>query len=141
VRRVAIAGAGLAGLSAAQELRRRGYDGDLVMVGAERHRPYRRPPLSKEYLLDPGADLGLPDVDGLGVTWLPGRPATGLDLAGRRLLRGTSPAVTFDGLVIATGARPRAVRPGPVVLVRPVRPAPARRRLPGRRPRAAPGRP
>lgn len=106
MRRIAIAGAGLAGLTAAQELRRLGHDGELVMVGAEPHRPYRRPPLSKEYLLGRG-DLTLHGADEIGATWLLGHPATGLDLSARSLLRGRLPPVAFDGLVIATGVRAR----------------------------------
>ncbi|NUW41258.1 FAD-dependent oxidoreductase [Nonomuraea rhodomycinica] len=106
---MAIAGAGLAGLSAAQELRRLGHDGEISMVGAESHRPYRRPPLSKDYLLDHDADVALPGTGELGVTWLLGQAATGLDLAGRRLLRGALPSVPFDALVIATGVRPRTL--------------------------------
>lgn len=106
MRRIAIAGAGLAGLTAAQELRRLGYDGELVMVGAERRRPYRRPPLSKEYLLGHG-DLTLPGADDIDATWLLGHAATGLDLSGRHLRRGYLPPVAFDGLVIATGVRAR----------------------------------
>ncbi|GAA2848901.1 NAD(P)/FAD-dependent oxidoreductase [Nonomuraea rubra] len=109
MRRIAIAGAGLAGLTAAQELRRLGYDGEISLVGAERHRPYRRPPLSKEFLLDPEADVALPGTGELGATWLLGQPATGLDLAGRRLLRGALEPVAFDGLIIATGARARTL--------------------------------
>src|SRR5947199_9272335 len=49
-RRVVVVGAGLGGLRTAEELRRIGYDGDLTLVGAERHPPYSRPPLSKEIL-------------------------------------------------------------------------------------------
>ena len=44
---VAVAGASLAGLSAARALRTQGYDGRLVIVGDEPHRPYDRPPLSR----------------------------------------------------------------------------------------------
>ncbi|GDY51284.1 hypothetical protein SVIO_019070 [Streptomyces violaceusniger] len=54
---VAVVGASLAGLHAARGLRSQGYDGRLVVVGEERHRPYDRPPLSKEFLTgdgDPG---------------------------------------------------------------------------------------
>ena len=45
-----IVGAGLAGAKAAETLREEGYDGRLVLLGAEPERPYERPPLSKEYL-------------------------------------------------------------------------------------------
>src|SRR5690606_10599942 len=51
---IAIIGAGLAGASAAAELREQGYDGDIVLVGAEPHAPYERPPLSKDILLRTG---------------------------------------------------------------------------------------
>jgi 3-phenylpropionate/trans-cinnamate dioxygenase ferredoxin reductase subunit len=46
-----IAGAGLGGAKAAEALRDKGYDGPIVLVGAEEHRPYERPPLSKGYLI------------------------------------------------------------------------------------------
>ena len=46
-----IVGAGLAGAKAAEALRDGGFDGRIVLVGAERERPYERPPLSKGYLL------------------------------------------------------------------------------------------
>ena len=45
-----IVGASLAGAKAAGELRERGFDGRIVLVGAETERPYERPPLSKDYL-------------------------------------------------------------------------------------------
>ena len=48
---IVIVGAGLAGGTAATELREQGYDGQVVLVGAEDHPPYERPPLSKGYLL------------------------------------------------------------------------------------------
>lgn len=107
MRAIAIAGAGLAGLTAAQELRRLGYDGEVVMVGAEPHRPYRRPPLSKEYLLGDGVETALPAPDELGLTWLLGHPVTGLNLTDHRLVRGEMQPVAFDGLIIATGVRAR----------------------------------
>src|SRR4051795_2713500 len=49
--RVVIIGAGLAGASAAAGLRERGYTGDVLVLGAESHRPYELPPLSKGLLL------------------------------------------------------------------------------------------
>ena len=45
-----IVGASLAGAKAAETLRHEGFDGRLVLVGAEDERPYERPPLSKDYL-------------------------------------------------------------------------------------------
>ena len=47
-----IVGASLAGAKAAEELRQRGFDGKLLLIGSEPERPYERPPLSKEYLRD-----------------------------------------------------------------------------------------
>src|SRR5215208_2259646 len=48
--RIVIVGGGLAGAKAAETLREEGFDGELTIVGAERERPYERPPLSKEVL-------------------------------------------------------------------------------------------
>ena len=50
MRRLVIVGASLAGLRAAQAARGAGFEGDLIVVGEERHPPYTRPPLSKELL-------------------------------------------------------------------------------------------
>ena len=50
LRRIAIVGASLAGLRAAETLRDRGFDGELTLIGDEPHRPYDRPPLSKQVL-------------------------------------------------------------------------------------------
>lgn len=45
-----IAGAGLAGATAAETLRSEGFSGPVLLIGAENHQPYLRPPLSREYL-------------------------------------------------------------------------------------------
>ena len=62
-----VVGASLAGLRAAEALRARGWEGELVMVGAEPHMPYTRPPLSKALLggaLEPaGVELECEGVD------------------------------------------------------------------------------
>ena len=50
LREVVVVGAGVAGTRAAETLREDGYDGALTIVGAERHAPYHRPPLSKKLL-------------------------------------------------------------------------------------------
>ncbi|WP_425245687.1 NAD(P)/FAD-dependent oxidoreductase [Streptomyces sp. NEAU-NA10] len=113
MRTVAVVGASLAGLSAARSLRKQGYDGRLVVIGDELHRPYDRPPLSKEFLAgDLGeADLALEsDDEDLRAEWLLGTRAAGLD-PGRRAVRlADGREVRADGIVIATGA---AARPLP----------------------------
>jgi NADPH-dependent 2,4-dienoyl-CoA reductase/sulfur reductase-like enzyme len=110
VRRVVVVGGSLAGHGVARALRALGYDGELVVVGGEQHRPYDRYPLSKAYLsrLVDRAGLEIEDAPA-DVVWRLGEPATGLDLAGRRVILGDRTALDFDGLVIASGARPRDV--------------------------------
>src|SRR5690348_1222685 len=51
VRNIVIVGGGLAGAKTAEALRSRGFDGAVTILGAEAHRPYERPPLSKGLLL------------------------------------------------------------------------------------------
>ena len=104
LRRVAVVGASLAGLRAAEALRREGFDGELTLVGAERHRPYNRPPLSKQLLagtLEPERTEFRTQVD---VEWRLGVAATGLDLERRAVALADGCELEFDGLVIATGA-------------------------------------
>lgn len=103
-------GASLAGLSAARSLRKQGYDGRLVVIGDEFHRPYDRPPLSKEFLAGTlgEADLALEAQDeDLGAEWLLGTRATALDRADRAVRLADGREVRVDGLVIATGAAAR----------------------------------
>ena len=52
--RFAIVGASLAGAKAAEALRQAGFDGRVLLLGAERERPYERPPLSKDYVRGDG---------------------------------------------------------------------------------------
>ncbi|WP_376767142.1 NAD(P)/FAD-dependent oxidoreductase [Streptomyces bohaiensis] len=107
--RVVIVGAGLAGVHTASHLRDAGWQGGIDLLGAEPHRPYDRPPLSKELLTGEVADSWLEtDLDALGVRLRTGVAATGLDTAGRRLETDAGP-VAWDHLVIATGAAPRAL--------------------------------
>ncbi len=108
----AIVGGGLAGATAAQTLREEGFDGEVVLLGDEPHRPYERPPLSKEYLqgksprdkvfVHPEGWYAEHNVDlRLGVN------ATGLDLRARRLLTSDGASVQYDSLLVATGSTPR----------------------------------
>jgi NADPH-dependent 2,4-dienoyl-CoA reductase/sulfur reductase-like enzyme len=112
VRTVAVVGASLAGLSAARCLRKQGYDGRLVLIGDEPHRPYDRPPLSKEFLAGTigEADLVLEtDGEDLRAEWLLGARATGLDPARRAVRLADGREVRADGVVIATGAAARSL--------------------------------
>jgi NADPH-dependent 2,4-dienoyl-CoA reductase/sulfur reductase-like enzyme len=112
VRRVVVVGAGLGGLRTAEELRSLGYDGELTLVGAERHPPYSRPPLSKEVLRGEAApeSAHLRDAAALaGIELRLGRHATGLDVAGRTVWLDNGRALPYDAAVIATGATPRTL--------------------------------
>ena len=115
--RVVVVGASLAGLQAAQTIRRRGFDGELTLVGEEPHYPYDRPPLSKQYLAGSWDEAkltlrGAVDPSEFGFNWRLGQAATGLDLERKVVLFGPveSPeTLSYDGLIIATGARPRTL--------------------------------
>lgn len=115
IRRVAVVGASLAGVRATESLRAEGFDGDIVLVGAESHLPYDRPPLSKQYLTGDWSTDRLPlrprsHYDDLGVDLRLGTAAAGVDLRTGRLDLADGSDVAFDGLVIATGATPRTLR-------------------------------
>ena len=108
MRRLVIVGASLAGLRAAQAARKTGFDGELVMVGEERHRPYTRPPLSKELLAgEHTVDRVQLPCDELRIEWRLGAPATSLDRARRAVTLANGGEVLYDRLILATGSRPR----------------------------------
>jgi NADPH-dependent 2,4-dienoyl-CoA reductase/sulfur reductase-like enzyme len=109
---VAVVGASLAGLSAARCLRKQGFDGRLILIGDEPHRPYDRPPLSKEFLagtMDESALSLEADGEDLGAEWLLGTRATGFDRDERLVRLADGSAVRADGFVIATGAAARTL--------------------------------
>ncbi len=104
-----VVGGSLAGLRAAEALRRGGHDGPLTIVGAEHHRPYDRPPLSKQVLtgrIEPD-QVELHIEAGFEADWMLGVTASGLDLGRRRVKLSGGDDLPFDRLVIATGAHPR----------------------------------
>jgi len=110
VRSVCVVGASLAGLLTARTLRAQGFDGRLVLVGEEVHRPYDRPPLSKDFLKGAleEADLALEaDGEDLDAEWRLGVAAARFDAAARRVTLSDGTEVTADGVVIATGAAAR----------------------------------
>jgi NADPH-dependent 2,4-dienoyl-CoA reductase/sulfur reductase-like enzyme len=119
LRQVVVVGAGVAGTRAAETLRQDGYDGALTIVGAERHAPYHRPPLSKKLLTGEvhraGVDLA-PQFD-FEARVLRAASALKLDTSARTVQvhdDNQNLSVQFDGLVIASGAVPREWPGGPV---------------------------
>ncbi|MDI3340274.1 MAG: FAD/NAD(P)-binding oxidoreductase [Sphaerobacter sp.] len=107
-------GAGVAGHFAADALRQAGFDGQVLLIGAEPVRPYDRPSLSKGFL------QGQKEADALffrpeafyrerDIELLLGRRAVALDVAARRVALDSGESVRYDKLLIATGAGP--IRP------------------------------
>ncbi|WAP55738.1 NAD(P)/FAD-dependent oxidoreductase [Streptomyces sp. S465] len=112
MKQVVVVGASAAGLAAAETLRREGYEGTITLIGDEPYHPYDRPPLSKQILGRQWEADRVPlrapaDLYGLGLDLRLGTAATGLDLAGRTVALADGARVPYDGLVIATGVRPR----------------------------------
>jgi NADPH-dependent 2,4-dienoyl-CoA reductase/sulfur reductase-like enzyme len=113
LRTIVIVGASIAGLRAAEALRHEGYEGRLVLLGDEPHLPYDRPPLSKELLAGEWEPdqiaLRKQPYDDLDVDLRLGCRATGLGAGARVIELDGDERLAFDGLVIATGARPRTL--------------------------------
>ena len=107
--RIAIVGASLAGLRAAETLRAEGFAGELTLIGDEPYEPYDRPPLSKQVLLGvaPADSTGLPMRRDPKAEWVLGVRATGLDTLGKRVLLDNGESLPYDRVLIATGTRAR----------------------------------
>ncbi|MFG1975271.1 NAD(P)/FAD-dependent oxidoreductase [Nonomuraea fuscirosea] len=110
-----IAGASLAGAKAAQTLREEGFQGRIVLVGAESERPYERPPLSKGYLLGatgrdeiyvhPQPWYGEHQIDlRLGTT------VTAIDPARHEVSLSDGSRIGYAKLLLATGSSPRRLQ-------------------------------
>jgi 3-phenylpropionate/trans-cinnamate dioxygenase ferredoxin reductase subunit len=107
-----IVGASLAGAKAAQELRDRGFDGRVVLIGSESERPYERPPLSKDYLrgeserekayVHPAGFYEEQEIEWRGDT-----TATAIDPAASQVTLDREEELSYDRLLLATGAEPR----------------------------------
>ncbi|MBI4260197.1 MAG: FAD-dependent oxidoreductase [Actinobacteria bacterium] len=109
---IVVVGAGLAAASAVGELRRREFDGRIVLIGEEPLPPYERPPLSKEYLRgerDLGSVLVRPAswYGEQGVETRFGTRAVALDVRSREVVLADGERVEFDRALVATGARNR----------------------------------
>jgi 3-phenylpropionate/trans-cinnamate dioxygenase ferredoxin reductase component len=110
-----IVGASLAGAKAAEELRERGFDGSVVLVSAEAELPYERPPLSKDHLR---GELGrekayVHSADFYAeqeIELIAGHTAMDLDVGARRVVLDDGRSLSFDKLLLTTGAEPRRIR-------------------------------
>ncbi|WP_245980076.1 NAD(P)/FAD-dependent oxidoreductase [Streptomyces diacarni] len=112
LRRVVIAGASAAGLSAAETVRREGFAGTVTLVGQERHLPYDRPPLSKQVLTGtwPAERTALrtaDDLKALGIDLRLGTAAAALSPTARTVTLADGTDLGYDALIIATGVSPR----------------------------------
>ena len=107
-----IVGAGQAGGWAAVAMRQAGFAGRILLIGAEPHRPYERPPLSKSVLTavdEPPVSWfhPAPRYAELGVELWLGTSVTALDPVARRLALADGREVAFDRVLLATGGRAR----------------------------------
>lgn len=109
---ILVIGAGEAGARAAMALRENGFSGRVTILGEETHRPYERPPLSKAALTDAdepqAAYILTPDrLDEHGITHRGGVAVRAIDRAAHAVDLADGERLTYDRLLIATGARAR----------------------------------
>lgn len=107
-----IVGAGEAGARAAMALREGGHTGPVTLIGAERHAPYERPPMSKELMLasdelPPKTIAAAERLRDAGIAFHPSTSATTLDPSARVITLSKGEALLYDKLLLATGANPR----------------------------------
>ncbi|WP_213571163.1 FAD-dependent oxidoreductase [Rhodococcus sp. USK13] len=113
--KIVIVGGSLAAVHAIESLRSNGHDGDIILVGAEKHLPYDRPPLSKEALFSEGGPTPLRPAawyDEFDVRLHLGRAARGLRPNDRTLVLEDGEEMSYDSLLIATGSRVRHLGSG-----------------------------
>ena len=114
IRRVVVVGAGLAAHNLAEHLRRRDFDGEIVLLGDEDIAPYDRPPLSKDQLWSDDEPtprmLATPGAyQDLGIEVRTGCSANGVDTGRKVVTLVGGEEIRYDALVIATGARARTL--------------------------------
>jgi 3-phenylpropionate/trans-cinnamate dioxygenase ferredoxin reductase subunit len=108
-----IVGAGMAGGKAAETLREEGFDGRVVLVGAEPEAPYERPPLSKDYLRGESERAGVYLQEDAGwydeheVELRTAEAVESLDVGGRAVVLAGGERIAYDALLLATGAEPK----------------------------------
>ena len=133
-----IVGAGIAGGTAAETLRKQGFDGEVHLVGAEPHRPYDRPPLSKEFLSGAKEEekLFFKTEDFYAEQSIElhlGTEAAALDINSRTVTLASGASLRYDKLLLATGSRVKD-SPHPRLRPRGCPLPPHHRRLPVHRP-------
>jgi NADPH-dependent 2,4-dienoyl-CoA reductase/sulfur reductase-like enzyme len=109
---VTIVGAGLAGHASAKALRLQGFDGRVTIIGDEAHRPYDRPPLSKDFLAGAAQaeELTLEaEGEDLQAEWILGARAAALGPGDRTVTLTDGRMVRSDAVVIATGSFARSL--------------------------------
>ncbi len=109
-----IVGAGMAGGKAAETLREEGFDGRVVLLGAEPHRPYERPPLSKDYLRGEAEQPAwLQEDEGWyaanNVELRTSSVVQSIDAGDKAVVMGGGERIGYDRLLLATGGEPRAL--------------------------------
>lgn len=108
---IVVVGNGIAGLTAADAIRSHGFEGTITIIGDEMHSPYSRPALSKTALTEVGELtahlLAEPEH---GATERLGVRATALSPETNTITLDTGETLQYDGLVIASGIRPRKIR-------------------------------
>lgn len=111
-RRVVIIGASMAGQSAAVELRKGGFEGEIILIGQEEHLPYDRPPLSKKIITGEWdlEKIKLKDgdfYDDQKIQLKLGSQVTQIDVVDKSVTIAGGETIDYDVLVMATGGRPR----------------------------------
>lgn len=112
-RKILIAGGSMSALRSAEALRGLGFKGEIVVIGEEPYMPYNRPPLSKVALINgiSHKELAFRLRDGVqDVIWRLGERIIGADLSKGSVTLSSGTALGFDGLIIATGVRPRRLK-------------------------------
>ncbi|MFC4375727.1 NAD(P)/FAD-dependent oxidoreductase [Nocardia halotolerans] len=107
---IVIVGAGLAGLRTAEELRRAGYEGQVLLLGDESRPPYDRPPLSKQFVRGETDDTTLRPPEFFtdkNIELRLGTAVTGVDTGAHTVTLADGDTIAYDQLIIATGLRPR----------------------------------
>ncbi|GAA1365005.1 FAD-dependent oxidoreductase [Brevibacterium luteolum] len=112
---IVVVGASLGGLRAVERLRAGGWDQRIIVIGAEPHMPYNRPPLSKDLLTAEPSDREVLDEKLAfrlkksvhDVEWILGTRVVSADLDGQSITLSDGEEISYSGLVIATGLRPR----------------------------------